>query len=140
MIENDIKNGDKQNTKQPQNNKQTKKLPKPDDIINYCESEDYPKPDDTTNQVTEEPNIDENVCEGDDDCQEEEECVDGMCSRGLAAEYCTHSKRITSISVFLLIQFMHFCFWFQGYYEEVCEYDDQCSEEEDCINGKCGKT
>ena len=103
MIENDIKNGDKQNTKQPQNNKQTKKLPKPDDIINYCESEDYPKPDDTTNQVTEDPNIDENVCEGDDDCQEEEECVDGMCSRGLVAEYRTHSKRITSISVFLLI-------------------------------------
>ena len=144
MIQNDIKNGDKQNTKQPSNDKQMKKLPKPDDIINYCDDDkDYPKPDDTTNQVTEGPIIDENVCEGDDDCPEEEECVDGICSMGLAAEYCTHSKRITSVSVFILIQFMHFCFLFQvyyEYYEETCENDDECWEEEDCINGKCGKT
>ena len=86
-IQNEVKNGYKQNTKQPSNDKQMKKLPKPGDIINYCDDDkDYPKPDDTTNQGTEGPIIDENVCEVDNDCQEDEECVDGKCGRFLNCE------------------------------------------------------
>ena len=80
MIQNNITNRDNQNTNQPPNVKQTRGLPKPEDIINYCESEDY-EPDDATNQGTQKPGIDENVCEVDDDCQEDEECVDGKCGR-----------------------------------------------------------
>ena len=82
MIQNDVTNTDNQNMAQPQNDKATKRTQKPK-IINYCVREDYPKPDDATDQVTQKQGTDENVCEVDDDCQEDEECVDGKCGRFL---------------------------------------------------------
>ena len=83
MILNDITNGDNQNTKQPQNDKQKRNLKEPETIINYCESKDYPKPDGATDQVTQKPGPDEDFCEVDNDCPEDEECVDGKCGRFL---------------------------------------------------------
>ena len=85
MIQNDVTNTDNQNMAQPQNDKATKRTQKPK-IINYCVREDYPKPDDATDQVTQKQGTDENVCEVDNDCQEDEECVDGKCGMYLNCE------------------------------------------------------
>lgn len=87
MIQNDVTSTDNQNMAQPQNDKGIKGTPKPKDIINYCvDDKDYPKPYDATDQVTQKSGTDENVCEVDDDCQEDEECVDGKCGRFLNCE------------------------------------------------------